>query len=115
MAPGTTTELQKPKDARRRASRQVIRGKRGIDPHSEDGGDKVMVPSSPPTEADHIALKNMFKAIAEYGRRIRLRRAECETTTSQQPMEPDAEIKNRARSANQNTKGRWAPGKSKTK
>lgn len=27
-----------------------------------------------PTEADRIALTNMFKAIAEYGRRVRLRR-----------------------------------------
>jgi hypothetical protein len=28
----------------------------------------------PPTEADRIALTNMFRAIAEYGRRIRLRK-----------------------------------------
>ena len=27
-----------------------------------------------PKEADRIALTNMFKAIAEYGRRVRLRR-----------------------------------------
>lgn len=27
-----------------------------------------------PTDADRIALNNMFKAIAEYGRRVRLRR-----------------------------------------
>ena len=27
-----------------------------------------------PTEVDRIALTNMFKAIAEYGRRVRLRR-----------------------------------------
>jgi len=27
-----------------------------------------------PMEADRIALTNMFKAIAEYGRRVRLRR-----------------------------------------
>ena len=28
----------------------------------------------PPTESDRILLSNMFKAIAEYGRRIRLRK-----------------------------------------
>jgi hypothetical protein len=28
----------------------------------------------PPTESDRIILTNMFKAIAEYGRRIRLRK-----------------------------------------
>ncbi|MBI5954869.1 MAG: hypothetical protein HY865_24685 [Chloroflexi bacterium] len=34
---------------------------------------QVMLQSSPPTEADRIALTNMFRAIAEYGRRIRQR------------------------------------------
>jgi hypothetical protein len=29
---------------------------------------------NPPTDADRIALTSMFKAIAEYGRRVRLRR-----------------------------------------
>jgi hypothetical protein len=33
-----------------------------------------MLQSSPSTEADRIALTNMFRAIAEYGRRIRQRR-----------------------------------------
>jgi|WetSurMetagenome_2_1015567.scaffolds.fasta_scaffold10698_4 hypothetical protein len=47
--------------------------------------------SSPATDADRIALNNMFRAIAEYGRKVRLRRlAECpeppcESTQEDQP------------------------------
>jgi hypothetical protein len=33
-----------------------------------------MLQPSSPTDADRIALTNMFRAIAEYGRRIRQRR-----------------------------------------
>ena len=33
-----------------------------------------MLPDPSPTEADRIALNKMFKAIAEYGRKMRLRR-----------------------------------------
>ncbi len=37
-----------------------------------------MLPTSPSAEADRIALSKMFKAIAEYGRKVRLhRQAEC--------------------------------------
>lgn len=32
-----------------------------------------MLSTSPPTDADRIALTRMFKAIAEYGRKMRLR------------------------------------------
>jgi hypothetical protein len=35
---------------------------------------QLMLQSSTPTEADRIALTNMFRAIAEYGRRVRQRR-----------------------------------------
>ena len=31
-----------------------------------------MLPDPSPTEADRIALNKMFKAIAEYGRKVRL-------------------------------------------
>jgi hypothetical protein len=33
-----------------------------------------MSSAAAPTEADRIALNNMFRAIAEYGRKVRLRR-----------------------------------------
>jgi hypothetical protein len=33
-----------------------------------------MLPNPSPTEADRIALNKMFKAIAEYGRKVRLRK-----------------------------------------
>jgi len=33
-----------------------------------------MLPDPSPTEADRIALNKMFKAIAEYGRKVRLRK-----------------------------------------
>lgn len=38
--------------------------------------DENRIPSQVPsqTDVDRIALNNMFKAIAEYGRRVRLRR-----------------------------------------
>jgi hypothetical protein len=54
--------------------------------------------SSLATEADRIALNNMWRAIAEYGRKIRLRRlAEspaptCEEASDDQPApEPEKE------------------------
>jgi len=53
-----------------------------------------MLSTSPPTEADHIALNNMFKAIAEYGRKMRLRRqAECEMDAQEKLVEPEPDIK----------------------
>ena len=49
-----------------------------------------MLPTPSPTEADRVALNKMFKAIAEYGRRVRLRKqAECEIPEQEKPMEPD--------------------------
>jgi len=37
-----------------------------------------MLETTPPPEADRVALTNMFKAIAEYGRKVRLRQqVEC--------------------------------------
>jgi hypothetical protein len=54
--------------------------------------------SSPATDADRIALNNMFRAIAEYGRKVRLRRLEesqaavCEEARDDQPApEPEKE------------------------
>jgi len=53
-----------------------------------------MLPNSPPNEADRVALNKMFKAIAEYGRRVRLRKqAECEILEQEKPMEPEPDIK----------------------
>ena len=50
--------------------------------------------TSPPTEADRIALANMFKAIAEYGRKVRLRRqAEGEKAGLEKPVKPELNIK----------------------
>jgi hypothetical protein len=55
-----------------------------------------MLPNSPPTEADRIALNKMFKAIAEYGRRVRLKKqAECEISEQEMSMEPEPDIKRR--------------------
>jgi hypothetical protein len=55
-----------------------------------------MLESSPPTEADRIALTNMFKVIAAYGRSVRLRKlAECEIPEQGKPMEPEPDIKRR--------------------
>jgi hypothetical protein len=49
-----------------------------------------MLPTPSPTEADRVALNKMFKAIAEYGRRVRLRKqAEFEIPEQEKPMEPD--------------------------
>jgi len=53
-----------------------------------------MVPDLPPTEADRIALNKMFKAIAEYGRSVRLRKqAQSETAEQNLPMQPQADLK----------------------
>jgi hypothetical protein len=53
-----------------------------------------MLPNSPPNEADRVALNKMFKAIAEYGRRVRLKKqAECEIPEQEKPMEPEPDIK----------------------
>jgi hypothetical protein len=50
--------------------------------------------TSTPTEADRIALTNMFKAIAEYGRKVRLRKlAECEKAGLEKPVKPELNIK----------------------
>jgi hypothetical protein len=55
-----------------------------------------MLPTPSPTEADRVALNKMFKAIAEYGRRVRLRKqAECEIPELEKPMEPEPDIKRR--------------------
>jgi hypothetical protein len=43
-----------------------------------------MLPPTPSTEADRIALSKMFKAIAEYGRKIRLRRHAEEVTNMEE-------------------------------
>jgi hypothetical protein len=50
----------------------------------------------PPLEADRIALTNMFKAIAEYGRKVRLRRQfECEKTELEEPAGPKPNLQTR--------------------
>ncbi len=55
-----------------------------------------MLPTLPPTDADRIALTNMFKAIAEYGRRVRLRKqAECDIPEQEKPMDLEPDIKRR--------------------
>ncbi len=53
-----------------------------------------MLPTLPPTDADRIALTNMFKAIAEYGRTVRLRRqAECGIPEQEKPIDQGPDIK----------------------
>jgi hypothetical protein len=53
-----------------------------------------MVPDPPPPEADRIALNEMFKAIAKYGRSVRLRKqAAGEILEAEQPTEPEPYIK----------------------
>ena len=55
-----------------------------------------MLPTPSPTDADRVALNKMFKAIAEYGRRVRLRKqAECEIPEQEKPMESEPDIKRR--------------------
>lgn len=49
----------------------------------------------PSTESDRIILTNMFKAIAEYGRRIRLRKlaeAGKDGQTELAGLDPDAQL-----------------------
>lgn len=47
-----------------------------------------------PTEADRIALTNMFKAIAEFGRKVRLRRqAEFGEVGQENLAEPESDRK----------------------
>jgi hypothetical protein len=54
-----------------------------------------MSQTPPPTEADRIALTNMFKAIAEYGRKVRQRRqAECEKAGEVKPVQPKRDSEN---------------------
>ena len=49
-----------------------------------------MLPSPHSAEADRVALYKMFKAIAEYGRKIRLRRqAEEATNMEEQGSKPE--------------------------
>jgi len=54
-----------------------------------------MLETAPSLDADRIALTNMFKAIAEYGRKVRLRRqagtelAESERTLAEKMDCPD--------------------------
>ncbi|MCK6567908.1 MAG: hypothetical protein L6Q45_09500 [Anaerolineales bacterium] len=40
----------------------------------------------PPLDADRIALRLMFRAIAEYGRKVRLRRQAADAKT--EPVDP---------------------------
>jgi hypothetical protein len=55
-----------------------------------------MSQTPPPTEADRIALTNMFKAIAEYGRKVRQRRqAECEKAGQVKPVRPKRDSENK--------------------
>lgn len=47
----------------------------------------------PSHEADRIALTNMFKAIAAYGRKVRLRRQlECEKVVPQELSDPNPDL-----------------------
>ncbi len=56
-----------------------------------------MQPTSPPSEADRIALRKMFKAIAEYGRRVRLRRqTEGDLVLQDIPVVPTPDRKRRS-------------------
>ena len=52
-----------------------------------------MLPDPSPTEADRIALNKMFKAIAEYGRKVRLRKQTDGGSVIQEiPEEPAPEL-----------------------
>lgn len=43
----------------------------------------------PPLDADRIALRLMFRAIAEYGRKVRLRHQAADEKTEQADPKPD--------------------------
>jgi len=45
--------------------------------------------NTPPLDADRIALRLMFRAIAEYGRKVRLRRQAADEKT--EPVDPKPE------------------------
>lgn len=45
--------------------------------------------NTPPLDADRIALRLMFRAIAEYGRKVRLRRQAADERT--EPVDPKPE------------------------
>jgi hypothetical protein len=52
-----------------------------------------MLPDPSPTEADRIALNKMFKAIAEYGRKVRLRKqTDMGSVIQEIPKEPAPEL-----------------------
>jgi hypothetical protein len=52
-----------------------------------------MLPDPSPSEADRIALNKMFKAIAEYGRKVRLRKQTDRGSVIQEiPDEPAPEL-----------------------
>lgn len=64
-----------------------------------------MLSISPPTEADRIALTKMFKAIAEYGRKVRLGKlANCEKPVQEVPQEPELECRSAPRKRKSATK-----------
>lgn len=47
----------------------------------------------PPLDADRIALRLMFRAIAEYGRKVRLRRQAADEKTEPADPKPDQQVR----------------------
>jgi len=52
----------------------------------------------PPLDADRIALRLMFRAIAEYGRKVRLRRQAADEKTEPADPKPDQQVRQPRRS-----------------
>lgn len=48
--------------------------------------------NTPPLDADRIALRLMFRAIAEYGRKVRLRRQAADEKTEPVDPKPDQQV-----------------------
>ena len=61
------------------------------DEHGNAGG--MTLENTPPLDADRIALRLMFRAIAEYGRKVRLRRQSSDDATEQADPKPDQQTR----------------------
>lgn len=53
----------------------------------------MILENTPPLDADRIALRLMFRAIAEYGRKVRLRRQAADEKTEPMNPKPDQQVR----------------------
>jgi hypothetical protein len=68
-----------------------VKRKNHHDEYGNAGG--MILENNHPLDADRIALRLMFRAIAEYGRKVRLRRQAAEEKTEQSDTKPDQQVR----------------------